>query len=256
MAGDWLFETTAPDAAHLLVEYTFNANNLIDTSGKNRHGIDQNTPSVHDGILTLDGTNFVDIPFGANNPFDGSQDFSIVMDFRTGQDGILISSARDANSENHAMAVYMWTDEVEGEVIYDNFYVASAVTGGETATGNNPGDGMWRSVVVTYDASEELVEIHMLDGEDWAWDGNFDPNIPNIEEDTVRIGGSLNPEFPDVGNFVGDIDNVRVYDYVLSHEEALYISGLPVHDLNKDHIVNFKDFAELAVWWLDEQLWP
>ena len=27
-------------------------------------------------------------------------------------------------------------------------------------------------------------------------------------------------------------------------------------DLSGDDKTNFKDFAELAVWWLDEQLWP
>jgi len=27
-------------------------------------------------------------------------------------------------------------------------------------------------------------------------------------------------------------------------------------DLYEDMEINFKDFAVLAVWWLDEQLWP
>jgi len=65
----------------LAVEYTFDTD-LSDTSGNGRDGVDVDGVTVADGVLTLDGTNFVDIPLGEDNPFDGSQDFSIALDFQ------------------------------------------------------------------------------------------------------------------------------------------------------------------------------
>jgi len=250
MANNWLAAGSADDADPL-VEYTFNSNDLTDTSGNNYHGIGQNSPNVHAGILTLDGTNFVDIPLGRDNPFDGSRDFTIEMDFRTTDGGVLISSARDDEPDNHAMAVYMLTEEWqepgegEGEVFYDNFYVAAASAFREGDTW--PGDGQWHTLRVTYDASEEVAEIHLLDGENSYEIGEFNPEIPNIEDDTVRIGSTLCTEQGvdlDFGNFVGDIDNVRIY------------AGPPSADLNEDNIVNFEDFSILANEWLEEKLWP
>ena len=275
MAGDWLDgDATAeePPRENLVVEYTFDTD-FIDTSNNGYHGIDHNSPSVHDGILTLDGTNFVDIPFDGNNPFDGSQDFSIVMEFRTDQSSILISSARDNTPDNHSMAVYMLTNEDEGEVVYDNFWIAAAGAGGETATGRNPGDGEWHIFAVTYDAVEDFIDIHLWDGEDWSWQGWWDPNIPAIEEDTVRIGGSLNAEFPyelDVGDFVGDFDGIRIYDKVLTESEILWladttdpkysplvsVANLYDEEPENSKMINFKDFAVMADQWLLELLWP
>jgi hypothetical protein len=284
MANDWLDGDATidgePPRENLVVEYTFDTD-LTDTSDNSYHGIDQNSPSVHDGILTLDGTNFVDIPLGVNNPFDGSQDFSIVMEFRSTEGGILISSAREIGAMTeeeysvfHPMAVYMLTDELEGEVFYDNFWISSAGAGGETGTGHNPGDGEWHIFAVTYDADEELIDIHLWDGEDWSWQGWWNPAIPAIEEDTVRIGGSLNATFPyeiDVGDFVGDLDNIRIYDKVLTEIEIRWLAGetdpvvyFPLDSVanlydeepENSKMINFKDFAVIADEWLVYQPFP
>lgn len=133
----------------------------------------------------------------------------------------------------------MWTNEWEGEVMYDSFYIGSAGTGGETDNGLNPGDGEWHIFVANYDADEEFIDIHLLDGEDWSWQGWFNPDIPAIEEDTFRIGGSLNATYPyeeDVGDFVGDLDNIRIYDEVITEEgEIRWLAGLG--DLVVDPVV-------------------
>ncbi|MHC4753344.1 MAG: LamG-like jellyroll fold domain-containing protein, partial [Planctomycetota bacterium] len=252
----------------LAVEYTFDTG-LFDTSGNNRHGIDQNSPVVSGGVLTLDGTNFVDIPFGADNPFDGSSDFSIAMDFQTKVSSILISSARDDVEENHSMSVYMrrWDEPFQSGVIYDNFFVTEAVAE------DDPLDGEWHTMVVTYDADggwdDELEQptgwaMVYLDG--IPGDGtDMDPNIPNIAADTVRIGGSLNTTFPYdqgddtfVGNLSGSIDNLRIYNFALSQEDVRNFPTVPSGpaDLNMDGIIDFEDFAILASTWLDEKLWP
>jgi hypothetical protein len=71
---------------------------------------------------------------------------------------------------------------------------------------------------------------------------------------SVKIGFTSD-NFPDPSWFNGRIDDVRIYNKVLTETVLLYLGGLKA-DLNKDRIVDFKDFAVLADSWLDEQLWP
>jgi hypothetical protein len=237
------------------VEYTFDTD-LSDTSGNNRHGVGQNSPAVQDGVLTLDGTNFVDIPLGADNPFDGSQDFSIALDFLAETPSLLFSSARDDTPDNHAMSIFVhhWDEEGYSEVIYDQYYLGGA------GSGDNPLDGEWHSAVVTYSAEAELIRVY-LDGEP-GWDGEWNPEIPDIADDTIRIGGSLNSVYPydeGVDNLIGSIDNVRLFSFVLADDDAAELpDGIPTHpaDLNGDGIVNQadKDIVEANLG--AESVWP
>jgi len=121
----------------LSVEYTFDSG-LSDTSGNARHGVGRNNPTVAGGILTLDGANFVDIPLGPDNPFDGTGDFSIAMDFKASLPSVLLSSARDDEPDNHSMSLFIhnWDEPFWGEVVYDNYSVDAA------AAEDNPLDGM------------------------------------------------------------------------------------------------------------------
>ena len=227
---------TAPAMADKLAEFTFDADTADTAGGFN--GILGSGATVADGYLTLDGGGYMDLPaaFGAVNPFDGSGDFSILMDFKSTTGGILMSSARDNTPDNHAMSVYMLTGPDEGEVLYDNFWVGAAGAGGETGTGNNPGDGLWRSVLITYDAdgtdgTSPLIEVSLLDGQDWDWAGDFGADIPDIALDTVRIGGSLNAEFPyeelpDPGDWILAVDNIRIYNEVVPEPATLLLFAL------------------------------
>lgn len=224
----------------LAVEYTFDTD-LSDTSGNGHDGVDVNSPVVQGGVLTLDGTNFVDIPLGADNPFDGSQDFSVALDFQAQMPSLLFSSARDDTPDNHAMSIFVhnWEEPSWGEVIYDQYYVGGA--GSE----DNPLDGEWHSAVVTYSAAAELIRVY-LDGEP-GWDGEWNPEIPDIADDTVRIGGSLNSVYPydeGVSNLIGSIDNVRIFSFVLIDDDAAGLpDSIPTHpaDLNGDGIVDQAD---------------
>jgi len=68
------------------------------------------------------------------------------------------------------------------------------------------------------------------------------------------------------GGYDGLIDDFYIYDYVLSQPEIAYIATngtgifdqplMSPADLNADDKIDFKDFAVLADYWLDEQLWP
>ncbi|MHC4534198.1 MAG: LamG-like jellyroll fold domain-containing protein [Planctomycetota bacterium] len=248
IADNWL-------STPMHVEYTFDTD-LSDTSGNNRHGVGQNSPAVQDGVLTLDGTNFVDIPLGADNPFDGSQDFSIALDFQAETPSLLFSSARDDTPDNHAMSIFVhhWDEQDYSEVIYDQYYIGGA------GSGDNPLDGEWHSAVVTYSAEAELIRVY-LDGEP-GWDGEWNPEIPDIANDTVRIGGSLNSVYPydeGVDNLIGSIDNVRIFSFVLADDDAAELpDGIPTHpaDLNGDGIVDQadKDIVEANLG--TESVWP
>jgi hypothetical protein len=224
----------------LAVEYTFDTD-LSDTSGNGRDGVDVDGVTVADGVLTLDGTNFVDIPLGEDNPFDGSQDFSIALDFQAETPSLLFSSARDDTPDNHAMSIFVhhWDEEDYAEVIYDQYYIGGA------GSGDNPLDGEWHSVVATYSAAVELIRVY-LDGEP-GWDGEWNPDIPDIADDTVRIGGSLNSVYPydeGVANLIGSIDNVRIFSFVLTDDDAAELpDSIPTHpaDVNGDGIVDQAD---------------
>jgi hypothetical protein len=247
IADNWLVRP-------LSVEYTFDTS-LSDTSGNARHGVGQNNPTVAGGILTLNGTNFVDIPLGSDNPFDGSRDFSVAMDFKASTPSILLSSARDGEPDNHSMSLFVhhWDEPYWGEVIYDNFWIGGA------AAEDDPLDGEWHTVVVTYDADSEWFIVY-LDG--MAGEGTeMNPDIPDIAADTVRIGGSLNVGYPyeeGVSDLVGDIDNTRIFNFTLTQEDVHRLPAVPTGpaDLNGDGIVDQADQDIVESNMGPEKLWP
>jgi hypothetical protein len=228
---------------------------LSDTSGNNRHGVGQNNPTLSNGILTLNGSNFVDIPLGSDNPFDGSRDFSIAMDFKTNVPGILLSSARNDERENHSMSVFVhhWDTPYSGEVIYDNYTVGSATVG------DDPLDDEWHSMVVTYDTSSELFVVY-LDGV--AGEAvEMNPAIPGITADTVRVGGSLNVAYPydeSVSDFTGEVDNIRIFNFTLSESDVNRLPLVPTGpaDLNGDGMVDQADKDIVEANMGPEKLWP
>ncbi|MHC4423868.1 MAG: hypothetical protein ACYSWR_04265, partial [Planctomycetota bacterium] len=75
----------------LLVEYLFDSD-LSDTSGNSLDGINGGGATVSGGNLVLDGsaTSYVDIPFGAANPFDGSKDYIIEVRFQTSTSHVIL----------------------------------------------------------------------------------------------------------------------------------------------------------------------
>ena len=234
--------------ADLLVAYSFEGDDYTDGSGNGYdgqpggtgHSFSSDTPVCSARSLVLDGNGWVDVPINAVNPFDGSGDFSIVAWFKTSTTGapVLISSARDNTEANHSMAVFANTDLNTYAVTYDNFFVGAVIT---NTTDLN--DGQWHHYAVVYQATGNNFTVY-LDGYPDST-ASFDPNIPNISEDTVRIGNTLNTVFPaEVGptGWVGNIDEIAVYNHALTPAE--------IKDVSKTW-VNFVDFAVFAPHWLD-----
>jgi len=71
------------------------------------------------------------------------------------------------------------------------------------------------------------------------------------------------------GYYDGLIDDFRIYDYALSHEEVLYLAVeggaatspltqglLTPSDATGDDVVNFTDLAKIGEYWLQDVVWP
>lgn len=76
-----------------------------------------------------------------------------------------------------------------------------------------------------------FIEVTLLDGQDWAWTGGWNPDIPDIHLDTVSLGRSLNARFPyedlpDPGGWAMSLDNVRIYNHAVPEPATLMLLGL------------------------------
>jgi len=130
------------------------------------------------------------------------------------------------------------------------------------------GGGKWCHVAFTYDNDVNERKVY-IDGRLAGTDtpsGQLEYHV-----DGFVIGGRLNAEFNTRG-WDGRIDEVRLYDDVLTHEEVVYIMTgstspqyFPVWSLGNltdtgdpcdSRFVNYKDYNVLANTWLDELLWP
>ena len=125
-------------------------------------------------------------------------------------------------------------------------------------------DGSWHHVAVTYD-SDSSERIIYIDGED---SGSDTPSGSlNVHADTFVIGGRLNSTYDHRG-WDGRIDDVRLYDYVLTPDDVdliyqgsepcepqplIICTEKPDGDWNDDCKVNVLDFQILAADWLE---WP
>jgi hypothetical protein len=122
----------------------------------------------------------------------------------------------------------------------------------------------WVHIAGTYDGSELTA---YLNGQ---VEGTLTPGPNELYSDAndgLGIGGRWDDDDDDE-RFIGEIDDVRVYDYGLSQAEVAWIategSGVFLMtskanfqlDAPDPEVINFRDFAKLFDYWGDEQLWP
>jgi hypothetical protein len=175
-------------------------------------------PPPGGSAILLDGTNSVELPLGAANPLDHTADWSIAMWFKVpqmaaGTGALLLSSARDETPDNHSYALFL---EVDGNLRVDMFFISAVV--GETT---DLDDGTWHHVAVTFVESTAMTTIYLDGAEDGA--DPIEGTIPNIEEDTILIGDTLNAEFPaeeGVEPLIGSVAHVALF------AEALDLAGV------------------------------
>jgi len=124
-------------------------------------------------------------------------------------------------------------------------------------------DGSWHYVVVTYDSdlSERIIYI------DGANCGSDTPSgLLNVHTESFVIGGRLDSSFDDRG-WDGRVDDVRLYDYVLSRSAVRWLYEgspasepvgylcfeRPIGDINGDCKVDLLDYAILALYWMESE---
>ena len=226
---------TAVARAGLVAGYPFDGS-LCDCSGNDYDGqwcslIGSYSSDVPPGFggqsLCLDGTQCVELPLGAANPLDYTADCSIVMWFKVpalpaGTGALLFSSARDNTGDNHSLALFLTGD---GELRIDMFWVGAVV--GDTA---GLDDGTWHHAASVFDQASGVTTLYVDGVEDGAND-DINQTIPNIVEDTILVGDTLNEEFPaeeGVVELVGCVDNVGIYDQALTQPEVAEVMNEPV----------------------------
>ena len=117
--------------------------------------------------------------------------------------------------------------------------------------------GRWNHWAFTKDTVSGRMKIY-LNGA--LYDSRIDATTPIEGIISFEIGSGW------YGGYDGLIDDFRIYDYALSGAEIAFAAtngtgifnqqlALPA-DLNKDNVIDFKDFAVLTFGWLEKNLWP
>ncbi len=278
MARNWLLSEytespQAPDDNHLLIYYEFeetSGSSASDSSNNNFVGqvIDINELPVQTGwnangylgrCLNFDGTFAVVIPDTAFNNVNEQLTISMwikpavdvdandicQVDFGTGPrqtrpDPIDVNDWLWDSQNNSKWSRTRWTSEQTAA-----YY-----------------QGQWNHYCFVRNAPQGLIRIYhngLLVAQKTGPLNGLDGTKAGVSE----IGG-----WEKYGHFKGRIDEFRIYDYALQHSEVLNLAGVvgpflqpltPVllsMDPHEDGRLNFADFAILANWWMNDQLWP
>lgn len=241
------FGVTASSRADLIALYRFESATTADVTDKIGafSGNTYNGTAVGDAVslssdvsgvnvgsksLSLGGSgDYITLPISAVNPFDGSQSYTITCWFKqadlAGSNMIILSSARDTSSGNHAMAFFLHNSP-EGNLRTDNFFI------NQNNVGSGWDDNNWHFGAVTY---EPGTGFRLRVDNTYSSTVNFDPAIPSISSDTVIIGDTLNTDFPTPGDFAGLLDDVAIFNHKLSDAE-----------LDNVRVGNFSAYATLT----------
>ena len=277
IADDWLLgeyyvTSTAPNSLGLVAYYKFE----LDTDDSASYptgpypgtmGVDPCNPAWVSGridnfALEFDGDGDY-INCGTFNPSEttGQLTISLWADWK-GTNGNYQTMVSKRNAwDSNSMMWQLYTGSLDNDT---SIKFATQSNGSWFEDVNIPQNlgqwGQWTHVAVTYDGNEVVLYIDGL---------NVSPAVPftmdNGTTADVVIGASQSN-----GNesFNGRLDDIRIYDYALSHAEVAYLAlegpGEQVlHSLQSygnlsndepegSRIVDFKDIAVLAEDWLSE----
>ena len=206
----------APGASGLQAHYEFEGN-TNDSSGNARHGTIMGNPVFEPGRL------------GQAITFDGLNDY-VEM---TGYKGILGSSAVTVTawirtSSTDTGAIIGWGPNVSGQRFgfrVDVGRLRMEHHGGNIQGDSTVNDGAWHHVAVTVRESATISHpevILYLDGSDDTRPTTSSIAFDLSDDQDVRIGSR--PASND-RLFIGQIDDLRIYDRTLTQEEIAWLSG-------------------------------
>lgn len=286
MASDWLKTdmiipagTTDPnDAGGRLARYAFDAGDGTAAVG------DPNDPTpegtLYNGVtwisggydgtgyaLRFDGTDNSRVEIGTWDPSAGTGELTVSLWIRwagnRSNDHQGIIGKRDSWGGTGAMRWFLETDPL-GRLAFRQHSSA----GVDIYSANGVLDafvGRWAHVAVTFDGSTAVV---YLNGVEIA-SGPF--VLADKVDANMGIGSTHGGNSSEV--FSGDIDEVQIYNRALSALEVAYLADLTpgdgelyvpiasVADIASDEpagqkVINLKDLAVLASYWLQDQIWP
>jgi hypothetical protein len=241
MCINWLDAPVAPSGSPI-GWWKFD-NNTNDSAGTN-HGTANGTPGYTAGVdgqaISLDGVDdyvsVAGVAISGNAPrtiagwakadVTEMNDWTNIFGF-TGPSGsgghFDIEHVGDSDSSTHGYyGVHMYGDE------YDIM----------------PVDLEWHHLAATYDGTT----AYFYGDGGLVGSATYTIDTP----DTVNMGKREdNTNF-----FPGSVDDVRIYDYVLSSSEIFSLAGGSPLDMNGDMKIDFKDYALLVDQWRERQLWP
>jgi hypothetical protein len=151
----------------------------------------------------------------------------------------------DAGNPNDVWSETVWQecDRIEKEAEFDDYA------------------GQWNhwTFIKNCDANDSDGEMKIyLNG--FLWHTGYDVNVPLTDTiDNFLIGKGFD------ASYSGTIDDFRIYNYELSQLEiaCLATAGTGYYPLRQraanayeDEIIDFKDYAKMADYWLQELLWP
>jgi hypothetical protein len=175
------------------------------------------------------------VPLGAANPFGGEDDYTISTKFTSSGSsfdpalGLVLFSSADADEptegDNQSMSIYINSQADGGGLVVDYFFNSEVVVPGAGLL-----DGLEHSIIVAYVAPDDPGDPNdpnpgslyiNIDG-DWIGTGDIAPRPPTITNHVVRIGTSLNTDFPFINSddpdnpiqvntdFEGTVDDFRI----------------------------------------------
>jgi len=209
--------------------WSFNGNDMYGTTAIDRSGLGNNgTLTGANGLpklvagkvgqaLSFDG---VDDYVATTNQFNNPQDFTIAVWFKTslnsGKKIVGFESAQTGDSSDYDRQIWVATDG------YLRFgWGAGGVGSNEDLVFN---DGRWHFAVGTHESATNYGTLYV--------DGNYQDSVSGAAQNFAgwwRIGGGKASGFQNAldGTFPGSIDEVRVYNRVLTSDEIkrLYNMG-------------------------------
>jgi hypothetical protein len=287
MAAGWLesdfaIPAVAPSPAELVVHYKLDGN-ASDSSGSNNHGIERAGPTYIAGKL------------GQAISLDGLNDYVAIQNFHYESAADLTGATvaawvRTSVSSNQIIATFdrneYWRLQIGGEaggpgLVGWEVYTSTGQVDTELATNwpANTGrvdDGEWHHVAGVFDNGTLIIYIDGFANEPYSGGPTFGRGRA-VRYGYLGVGSEstsfdAEPRTP-ADFFDGALDEVYIYHRALTPAEVAHLADdspgdgelyVPVPSAANlydgesplSRSVNIKDYALLADWWLDEQLWP
>ncbi len=246
LASSYTAVAEAPDSNHLIAHYAFD-----ETSGKTAY--DGTSNNYHASIDTNDSNDLWD-----PNGYDANGCIYL--------DTVFVSIPNDVFDQiNNEITVSIWVnaDDEPNSLVEPINYEAGPPGSRDslrwTPENKDAYANGWNHFAVIKDTSLGLMRLYH----------NGLLVKQNIEANQPLDGTQAGPTTIGDGVYKGKMDECRIYDYALSHDEIIYLAlgeqgqlyqpMIPVFtsiDPVFDGVIDFKDYALMSKYWLNEPVWP